>query len=98
LPAAKHIGVIERRRPPPQRAQVMQRIEDLFVLAVAARMRGDDLAAQHDVDPLDISLDRHRLEGRAARHAIAVVVEAHHLVLVGLGRRNDTGIKARFGQ
>ncbi len=98
LPAAKNIGVIERRWSPLQRAQIMVRIEDLLVFAVAARMRGDDLAAAHDVDPLDVGLDRHDLKCCRARHAVTVVVEANHLVLVGFGRLHDARIEALLGQ
>lgn len=93
LPAAKDVGVIERRRSAPQGAQIMLRIEDLLVLAVTARMRGQDLIAQDDVDALDVGLDRHRLKSRRTRHAVAVVVEADHLVLVGLGRLHDARVE-----
>jgi hypothetical protein len=98
LPAAKDVGVIERRRPALQSAEVVLGIEDLLVLAVRARMRGDHLAAQHYRDAVDGGLDGHRLESRGTRHAIAVVVETHHLILVGLGGLNDTRIEARLGE
>jgi hypothetical protein len=76
----------------------MVRIENLLVLAVTARVRGDHLAAQNDVDAVDVGLDRHGLERRRARHAVAVVVEARHLILVDLGRLRDARIEALVGQ
>jgi len=97
LPAARDIGVVQRRRPTPQRVQVVVRIKDLFVSAVGTRMAGDHLAAQHDLDLIDAALDRHRLKGGASRHAVAVVVEARHLVLVDLGRLHDAGFEGTLG-
>lgn len=38
MPAAKDVGVVQRRRPTPQRVQVMPRIEDLLVFAVRTRV------------------------------------------------------------
>jgi hypothetical protein len=93
LPAPEDVGVVQRRRPALQGAEVMLRVEDLLVLAVAARVRGNDLTAQHDGDAVDVALDRHRPEGRCARHTVAVVVEAGHLVLVDLGRLADAGVE-----
>jgi hypothetical protein len=97
-PATKHIGVIQRRRPSLQRAQIMMRIEDLLVFAVRARMRGDHLTAQHDGHLLDVGLDRHCLKSRTARHAIAVMVETHCLVFVGAARLHDAGIEGMLRQ
>ena len=97
LPAAKDVGVIQRRRPPLQGAEVVLRIEDLLVFSIRTRMRGDHLAAEHHVDVVDGRLDGDGLESSRARHAVAVVVETHHLVLVGLGGLDDTRIEARLG-
>jgi hypothetical protein len=98
VPAAKDVGVIERRWPALQGAEVVLRIEDLLVLAVRARMRGDHVAAEHHVDAVDGRLDGDGLKSRRARHAVAVVVETHHLVLVGLGGSDDTRMEARLGE
>lgn len=98
LPVAKDMGVIERRRPTLQGAEVVLRIEDLLMQAVGTRMRGDHLAAEHHVDAVDGRPDGHRLESRRTRHAVAIVVEAHHLVLVGLGGLDETRIEGRLGQ
>jgi hypothetical protein len=98
LPAPEDVGVVQRRRPALQSAEVMLRVEDLLVLAVAARVRGQDLAAQHDRDAVDVALDRHRLEGGGARRAVAVVVEAGHLVLIDLGRLADARVEGEVGQ
>jgi hypothetical protein len=85
VPAAKDLGVVQGRRPAPQRLQVMTRIEHLLVPPVRARVRGQDLVAEHHVDALDIGLERHRLESGGARHAVAIGVEPHHLVFIHLG-------------
>jgi hypothetical protein len=71
----------------------MPRIQDLLVFTVRTRVRGNDLAAQHHVDPLDVDFDGHGLEGSTARHAVTVGVEADHLVLIHLGRVVKTGIE-----
>jgi len=97
LPAAKDVGVIQRRRPALQGAEVVLRIEDLLVLTVRTWMHGDHLAAEHHGDAVDGRLDGHGLERRRPRHAVAVVVETHHLVLVGLGWLHDTRIETLFG-
>lgn len=98
LPAAEDVGVVQRRRPALQRAQIVLRVEDLLMPVVAARVRGHDLAAQHHVDALDIQLDGNGLEGGAAGHAVAVVVAADHLVLVDLGRLYDTRVEGPVRQ
>jgi hypothetical protein len=98
LPAAKNVGMVQRGGTALQRVQVMTRIENLLVLAVGTWMGGDHLAAQHDLDSIDVALDRHRLKGGTARHAVAVVVEARHLVLVDLGRLHDAGIEGMLRQ
>jgi hypothetical protein len=97
LPAAEDVGVVQRRRPTVQPVEIVLRIEDLLVPAVRARVRRDHLATQHHVDALDVSLDRHRLEGGSARHAVAVGLVADHLVLIDLGRLGDTGIEGQRG-
>jgi hypothetical protein len=98
LPAAKDVGVIQRRRPALQAAEVVLGIEDLLVPAVATRMRGDHLAAEHHVNAVDGRLDGDGLESSRARHAVAVIVETHHLVLVGLGGLDDTRMEALLGE
>jgi hypothetical protein len=85
LPAAKDVGMIQRRRPSAQARQVVDGFEDLLALAIAAWMAGDRLAVRDDLDVLDVSLDRHLAKGMGARHAVVVVVEADGLVLVHLG-------------
>jgi hypothetical protein len=67
--------------------------EDLLVLVVTARMGGNDLAGQHHIEALDVPLDGNGLESGGARHAVAVVIAADHLVLVHLGRLHDTGVE-----
>lgn len=96
LPMPKDVGMVQCRRPPLEGFQVMPRIEDLLVLAVTAGVRCDHLAAMYDLDMLDIGFDRDDLEGGGARHAIAVRIVAHHLVLVGLGGLHHAGIEGVF--
>jgi hypothetical protein len=90
--------MVQRRRSALQRAQIVQRIEDLLMPPVTARMRGDHLTAEDDVDALDIQLDGNGLESGAARHAVAVVVAADHLVLVHLGRLHHAGVEGIWRQ
>jgi hypothetical protein len=93
LPAAEDVGVIQRCRLAVERLQVVLRIEALLVLAIRARVLGQHLAVGHDLDVVHVALDRHRLEGGRARHAVAVAVEANGLVLVHLGRLADARIE-----
>lgn len=98
MPAAEDLGMVQRRRPALQTLQIMPRIEDLLVPAIRARMRGNHLAAQHHVDAFDVGFDRHGLKRGTTRHAIAVVVEAHRLILVRLGGLPDARIERRLRQ
>jgi hypothetical protein len=85
VPAAKHIGVVQRCRPALQGFHVMTRIEHLLVAAVAARVRGDDFGTPHHVDAVDIDLDGYVLERGRARHAVAIGVDADGLILINAG-------------
>jgi hypothetical protein len=98
MPASKHVGMVQCRRPASQGVQVMPRIEDLLVFVIRTRVRGNHLAAQHHVHTLDVGLDRHRLEGGAARHAVTIGVQANHLVLVHLGRLRQARIEGNPGE
>lgn len=93
LPTTKDVGVIECRRPMLQRAKVMMRVEDLLVFAIRTRMDGNYLAAEHHGNAVNIRFHADGPERRHTRHAVAVVVEAHHLVLVGLGGLDDARIE-----
>lgn len=93
MPAAKDARVIQRGRPALETIQIVFRNQDLLVPAVRARVRSDHLALQHDVDAVQVSLDRHRLKSGEARHAVAVGVVAHHLVLIDLRRLVQAGIE-----
>lgn len=93
LPVAEDVGVIQRRRLAAEDFQVMKRVEVLLESAVQARMPGHDLVAGHDDDLVNIALHRHGAKGVAARHAVAVAVETHRLVLVHLRRLRDAGVE-----
>ena len=93
LPAAKDVGMVQGRRATIQPVEIVRRIEDLLVTTVGARVRGDHLVTQHDVNPLDVGLDRHGLEGSGTGHAVAVGLVTDHLVLIDLGGVEHTGIE-----
>jgi hypothetical protein len=97
LPVPKDVGMVHGGRPALQRVQVMTRVEDLLMLAIATRVRGDHLAALHDVHTLDVGFDRYRREGGAAWHAVAIAGVADHLVLVGLGRLHHARVEGIIG-
>jgi hypothetical protein len=91
--------MIERRRLALQCFQVVLRIETLLVPAIRPRMPGDHLAVPgHHLDVVHVALDRHSLKGRRPRGTVAVVVEAHRLILVHLGRLGDAWVEAKGGQ
>jgi len=98
IPVTVQVGVIERGRLPLQRHQIVQRLQQLLALGVRAQVPGDDLAAGHDGDVIDVALDRHRLERERARHAVVVRVEADGLVLVHLGRLGHAGVEGPRGE
>lgn len=93
LPAAKDVGMVQRRRPTIQPVEIVRRIEDLLVTAVRARVRRNQLVTQHHVDPFHVGLDRHGLEGSLTWHAVAVGLVADHLVLIDLGCIENAGIE-----
>jgi hypothetical protein len=98
LPMPKEIGMIQRRWPPSQRRQIVQRVEDLFAAAVRTRMPRDDLAAGHYTDVIHVALDGHRLESEGARHAVAIAVETYRLIFVYLAGLLAARIKGLLGQ
>jgi hypothetical protein len=98
LPASEHVRMIQGGGATRQRVQVVTRVEHLRVRGVRTRVRRNHLITVHDVDALDIRLDRDGLEGRRTRHAIAVAVATHHLVLVHLGRLVQAGIEGAARQ
>lgn len=93
LPATKDVRVVQRRGLAVERFQIVLRVKALLVCAVRPRMPGDHLAVGDHLDVVHVALDRYRLKGGRARRAVAVVVEAHGLVLVHLGRLEDTWIE-----
>ena len=98
LPLSVDVGVVERRRLATQCHQVMQRIQHLHPLGIGAWVLGDALAAGHDLDMMHVTLDSHGLERKPTRHAVAVPIEAHGLILVHLGRLPDGGVERLRGQ
>jgi len=85
LPVAVDVGVIQCRRLARQRHQIVQGIEHLLVVPVGAPMVSNHPAGGHDVHVGHVRLDGHVLKGVHARHAVAVAIEVHRLVLVHAG-------------
>jgi hypothetical protein len=88
---------IQPCRPAWQGTQVVVRIENLLVFAIGMRRRGDHRAAAHDGKAVAVGLDADGPERRGPGHAIAVVVETHHLVLIGLGGLDEARIEGPLG-
>lgn len=85
-PLIEHEGVIQGRRTATEDRQIVPGFDDPFVPGIAALMAGNDAGAADDLDPIHIGLDRYGLEGPTPRHAVAVRLEPHRLVLVDLRR------------
>ena len=94
LPVAVDVGVIQCCRLARQRHQIVQGIEHLLVVRVRAPMVSNHLAGGHDVHVGHIRLDGHVLKGVHARHAVAVAIEVHRLVLVHAGGPLQTRIES----
>ena len=98
LPVPIDVGMVERRWPAAECGQVMQRVEDLLAVPIRTDMPGDDLVASHDLDAVDVALDRHGLKGEGTRHAVGIAVETSGLILVHLGRLADARVERPFGE
>src|SRR5262245_40283826 len=93
LPVPQHRRVVQRRRPPPQADQVVQRVEHLLVAAVTPRVPRHHLPGGHHLDPVDVTLDRDAAVGAGPRHAVAVLVEPHRPILVHAAGLDDAGVE-----
>ena len=98
LPTPVDVRVVQRRRTPAQRYQIVQRIEHLVARFVAPPVAGNHPPFRHHLHPIDVALDRHRFKGPAARHAVPHLVEMHQLVLVHFPRLHHARIKGVPGQ
>ncbi len=98
VPVAKDIGMIQGCRLAPQHREIVQGVEDHLALLIATSMPGDDLVAGHDSHLINVALDCHRAEGPGPRHAVAIAVELHRLILVHLGRLLNAGVKGALRQ
>ena len=81
-----------------QGGQVVDRIENLVALAVAAGVEGDDLPVGHDRDAIDVPLDGYGPESIGPRDTVTVVVEADGLVLVHSCELVGAGIERPVGK
>ena len=94
FPLGKHEGMIQSGRPTTQNRQIMLGLHDPFVTGVTAGVTSNDPSAGDYLDPIDIRLDRDRLEGPATRNTVTVRIEPHRLVFVhlpGLGNERIEG-------
>jgi hypothetical protein len=98
LPVAEDVGMVQRRRLTLQHLQIVLRIETLLVVTIRTRMPGDHLAAGHHRDVVYIALDGDGLKRGRPRHTVAVLVEAHGLILVHLGWLEDARIEGERRQ
>jgi len=98
FPIAVDVRVIQRSRASGERHQVMQRIENLVAVGIAANVRGHDLIVVYDLNAIDVALDRHGLESNVPRDAVRHVVEACELVLVDFRRLSNAGVEAVLWQ
>lgn len=98
LPIAVQGSMIQSRRLGCQRHQEMPWIEDALPAVVTAWVVGNHLPLGHDGDAVDVSFHRHRGKGEAARHAIAVAVETHRLVLIDTPGLVYAGVEVAWGQ
>ena len=94
LPIAHYRSVVQGGWLAAQDHQVMQRVEDLFVVAVSAAMpRHHGVAIDH-LHAIHVALDRHHTKSASPRHAVVVAVELDRLVLVHTGWLLDARVKA----
>lgn len=93
FPLGKHKGMIQSCRPATENCQIMLWLHDPFAAGVAALVTGNHSRARHDLDPIDIRLDRHRIESPATRNTVAVRIESHRLILVHFRRLRDERIE-----
>lgn len=93
LPAAKDVGVVQRRWPAVEAVHIVFRKQDLLVPAIGARVCGDRFAPQHHFDAVHVNLDGDLLKSGRPGHAVTVGVTTHLLVLIDLGRLIEAGIE-----
>ena len=92
--------MIQGGRPTTQNRQVMLGLHDPLVTGVTAGVTSNDPSPRYHLDPIDIRLDRHGLEGPPTRNTVTVRIEPHRLVFVhlpGLGNERIEGPR-RQGQ
>ncbi len=93
FPIAVHVRVIQGRRTPGERRQIMPWIENLVARFVTANMPGHDLIVMDDGNAIDVAFDGHSMKGTVSRNAVRHVVKAGELVLVDLHRLADAGLE-----
>ena len=97
FPVAKHRRMIQRRRATAQNRQVMLLLHDQLPPLVTTPMRSHHRTLGHDVDPMDIRLDRNLLKGPATGDGVPIGVVADRLIFIDLGLCGDTGIEGTGG-
>ena len=89
LPVPVHWRVVQRTGLAAQGREVMKRVEHHLAGLRGPLVGRDDLAAGHDHDPVDITLDRHQLESELPRDTVPIAIEGDGLILVHGNRRAD---------
>jgi uncharacterized Zn-binding protein involved in type VI secretion len=98
LPTAVYRGMVQGGRAPLETVQIVQRIENFLMALITAWVLGHDaLVCQHR-HVSDVALHRHDAKCVSVRHTVAVIVEAHSLVLVNLGWSSDARVERTLRQ
>ena len=97
FPVAKHRRMIQRRRTTAQNRQIMLLLNDQLPPLVTAPMRSHHRALGHDVDPVNVSLDRDLLKRPATGNGIPIGVVADGLVFIDFDLCGDTSIEGVGG-
>ena len=97
FPVAKHRRMIQRRRATTQNRQIMLFLHDQLPPLVTTPMRSHHRTLGHDVDPMNIRLDRDLLKGPATGDGVPIGIVADRLVFIDFGLCGDTGIEGAGG-
>lgn len=94
LPRAVDRRVVQAGRLALEHCQVMQGVEHLLATVVRSFVLGNHLSLGHHHDAIHIGFHRHRGKRITPRHAVAILLPGHRLVLVDLAGLFDGCIEA----
>ena len=97
FPVAKHRRMIQRRRATAQNRQVMLLLHDQLPPLVTSWVRSNHRTLSHDVDPVNVGLDRDLLKRPATGDGIPIGIVADGLVFIDFGFFGNTGIEGAGG-